>query len=598
MRQWTDRTKTFTVDAQFIGLHDGKIHLHKMNGVKIAVPIAKMSTEDLEYVEKITGVSLEDDKPLADLRRQNSKTGKAGATIEPPKPPEYDWFDFFLKAGVGPYQCERYSQNFNKDSMDESILPDITPETLRTLGLKEGDILRVMRYLDNVYNRPGSSKNRPRNVSFGGEEVIKNGEDGSSGGLFSGPGGVLHNNTRKGRPAPAVQTSDTVDSKVFEQLDAGGKRSPAAEKPAKGFDDDAWEVKHPKRTVSATSSSPPSATTPGPTAPPQKPLSSALADLSLLHPPLQPSATGPAPQPASTPAPLQPMPTAVQSPQHTGATPGFFSQLAQQPMQTGVQGFSPQATGFQPQSLGSRPAPQIPQATGQTSFLPTTTPPQRPFSAPQNFPQPSGFGVPPIQPQLTGIPHAAPSSVAPPGQSLTELTQQRFQSLQPQPTGFAGSPVQQNGFMAQPTGFGQQQPSLNGQSQTTGFQPLAAQPTGFSVPQLQQPMQTGFGPTFSSLQPQATGMNGIGSVSSFTTSSPPPVPPIPQQPTATPLVPQKTGPPPPVRFGVKHDSPKKLTPQATGLRANLAQASKCISCKLEVVICDRSYANQYIFISF
>jgi hypothetical protein len=40
-----------------------------------------------------------------------------------------------------------------------------------------------------------------------------------------------------------------------------------------------------------------------------------------------------------------------------------------------------------------------------------------------------------------------------------------------------------------------------------------------------------------------------------------------------PLVPQKTGPPPPVRFGVTGDT-KKLMPQATGRRANLAQASK------------------------
>jgi hypothetical protein len=39
-----------------------------------------------------------------------------------------------------------------------------------------------------------------------------------------------------------------------------------------------------------------------------------------------------------------------------------------------------------------------------------------------------------------------------------------------------------------------------------------------------------------------------------------------------PLVPQKTGPPPPVRFGVTET--KKLTPQATGRRANLSQASK------------------------
>ena len=43
-----------------------------------------------------------------------------------------------------------------------------------------------------------------------------------------------------------------------------------------------------------------------------------------------------------------------------------------------------------------------------------------------------------------------------------------------------------------------------------------------------------------------------------------------------PLVPQQTGPPPPVRFGVTEGA-KKLAPQPTGRRANLAHASKCFS---------------------
>ena len=157
-------------------MKDGKIHLHKLNGVKIAVPVVKMAIEDLEYVESKTGVSLDDDKPLSDIRRKNtqrdgdrrksqaaSSAPKTGASIEPSKNappksdgPEYDWFDFFLKCGVSPYQCERYAFNFNKDSMDENILGEITPTVLRTLGLKEGDILRVMKYLDLRFGRTGT----------------------------------------------------------------------------------------------------------------------------------------------------------------------------------------------------------------------------------------------------------------------------------------------------------------------------------------------------------------------------------------------------------------------------------------------------------
>ncbi|PYH94817.1 hypothetical protein BO71DRAFT_409085 [Aspergillus ellipticus CBS 707.79] len=599
-RQWTDRTKTFTVEAQFIGLQDGKIHLHKMNGVKIAVPITKMSVEDLEYVEKQTGVSLDEDKPLSDIRRRSQR-------IEPEKPEgkrsgasfqqsDYDWFDFFLKSGVGPHQCERYAQNFIKDSMDETILPDITPEVLRTLGLKEGDILRVMRYLDTMFSRTGA-KSKLRNVSFGGEEVIGNGEDGS--GLFSGPGGALRNNTRKGRPTPSSPAGDVVDPKAFEQKDASqsAESSPTTATPAeppvqKGFDDDAWEVKQPKQAAAAApvatpstpatpSSPPPAASPPATSQPPApQPLTGAMADLSLLHPPLQPT-QAPAPTPQSPPAALpplqpqltiqpqptiQPQHTAVPvQPQQTGATPNFFAQVGQ-----AAQGFSPQATGFQ---QAARQRPQAPQTMGQNSLLPP--PPQRPLSAPQNFPQQqSSFGLPPLQPQLTGVPQPGPQ-IAPPGQSLAELNQQRFQqTLQPQQTGFMPQNQFQNGLMPQPTGF--QPQSQFGiqqqQQQQAGYPGLAPQQTGFGgfQPQHQQPMQTGINSVLPpALQPQPTGMNGIGSFP----YNPPPVPPIPQQPTAAPLQPQKTGPAPSIRFGVKPDAPKKLAPQPTGMRANLAAAT-------------------------
>ncbi|KKA17561.1 Cytoskeleton assembly control protein Sla1 [Rasamsonia emersonii CBS 393.64] len=599
-RRWVDRTGTFTVEAQFLGLHDGKIHLHKMNGIKIAVPIEKMSIEDLEYVEKVTGQSLDEDKPLSDIRRRSrgpdankhdAKRPDANKVGAQQKKPEYDWFDFFLKAGVDPYQCERYAQNFTKDSMDESVLPDITPDNLRTLGLKEGDILRVMRYLDNMFGRTGS-KGRGRNVSFAGEEVIGNGE-GGQGGLFSGPGGALRNNTR--RPTPGVQAPDTVDPKAFQQKDdskTGTEKQASDEKPVqKGFDDDAWEVKPPKQSATSAASTP-TTTTPATTEPPkQDTLTGAMADLSLLQEPLKPTPAQPnqpaqttqpasAPQTQTTTAAAPPQP---QQPQLTGANPSFFAS-----------GLGASAHRIQQQQqqqqMPSRQRPQPPQNINQSSLLPP--PPQRPLSAPQEYQQ-SSFAPPPLQPQLTGIPQNAPQ-VAPPGQSLAELSQQRFQQaqfnqqqqqqppLQPQPTGFAPQ-FQQNGLMPQPTGFGQQpgsqfgfqqqQPPQSQPQPQQQFQTLAPQPTGFggfSAPP-QQPMQTGINSVLPPpLQPQRTGVNGFGNTNM---SAPPAPPPIPQQPTAAPLQPQKTGPPPNVRFGVKTQEQKKLTPQPTGLRANLAQAT-------------------------
>ncbi len=316
-----------------------------MNGVKIAVPVAKMATQDLEYVERVTGVSLDDDKPLSDIRRKSTQSSKGGdrrkqqspltpmpgVTVETQKKPEqpkgsdYDWFDFFLKAGVNPYQCERYAFNFNKDSMDESVLPDITSGVLRNLGLKEGDVLRVMKFLDNKYGRTGGSS-KLKNVSYGEGDVGEVSRDGttspsSPGGLFSGPGGALRNNTRKGRPAPAVQSNDTVDadalkkgvsqeavSKEKTQSVASAKAPLPPQKDAQGFDDDAiWDVKPSKQDTSAPQQPSRSVSTPAISAPPQPAqpiLTGSMAELSLLSQPLQPTpAQNTGPQQSQAPQP-------------------------------------------------------------------------------------------------------------------------------------------------------------------------------------------------------------------------------------------------------------------------------------------------------
>ena len=698
-------------------MKDGKIHLHKLNGVKIAVPVVKMAIEDLEYVERVTGVSLDEDKPLSDIRRRSqlskdkskgapsapSGAGTGASLVQQPKEPEYDWFDFFLKCGVSPYQCERYSSNFIRDSMDEVVLPDITPTVLNTLGLKQGDILRVMKFLDNKFGRTGA-KSKLRNVSFGGEEVIKSDEDDDGGltspggGLFSGPGGSLKNNTRKGRPAPAVQTNNTVDPEAFQQRSASNGLKPdtrtastasstsapgTTNKASGGFDDDAWDVKPSKQQPTPTS--PPSASSPinvPPSSNPSQPaLTGAMAELSLLDQPLQPGiahSTGKPPQSQNQPVPQpQQQPTPQQQPalqqqqvvqlpsqqqpfqgapqqlvqqQPTGASPSFFASLGPHgngaqnytPQPPPMQGFTSQTTGMaQSQNYSSQPPamqnftsqapnlgqpqfqlnpaprqrPQAPQFTPQGTLMPP--PPPRPLSAPQNMSPQNNFGPPPLQPQLTGVPNQGgfQNPMASPGQTLNDMNklrlqqqfvqQQQQQQMQPQPTGFnqQGQPGYNqyaNGFTQQPTNvYGQQQllpqvtgvqPSpqfINGQqtgspfadarpTPTGSFQPLSASITGFS-PSLYSPMmpqQTGSINSVlpPALQPQATGVNGFNG-QGFRQAQPPPMPPMPQQQIPAPLQPQKTGPAPPVRFGVAPEV-KKLMPQPTGRKANLSQASK------------------------
>lgn len=670
IRTWTDRSGSFKVEAQFIGLKDGKIHLHKLNGVKIAVVVAKMAVEDLEYVESVTGVSLDDEKPLSDIRRrslqaankddrkqsQASPTSKAESSVEKPKLPEakepgYDWFDFFLKAGVSPYLCERYALSFYTDSMDEAILPDITPSVLRTLGLKEGDVLRVTKYLDTKYGR-GGPKSKLRNVSFGGEELISPEEDGNNvsvgagGGLFSGPGGALRNNTRKGRPAPPVQTEDVVDAEAFRQkkptksVERDGSENPAsasvgtAEKTRSGgFDDDAWDVKPSKRPNLPQSPTAPSASAKA--TPPQPALTGAFAELSLLSEPLkptvvhssggqesqhtqsQPALTSPPQQPISGPGQLSfsqigQQSTKLESQQQI--PPQFLPPLSSNNQQTFQAQQTPQ------QNLAQRQRPQAPPIVQSAPFM--LPPPPRPLSAPQNASQNNNFGPSPLQPQLTGVQNQLnlQNRIVPSGQSLNDLEQARLRQIQslhqnyPQAAGFIqpnpgygqyGPSVHQTGLGQQQFPVPQQHPGFQNSPQFLGgpqtgspfadpiplqqmgsFQPLMPQMTGF-LSQTQAPTQTQPpGPinTYlpSTLQLQATGANGVGpgmnglaNQAAFGHAQPPPPPPIPSalQPPLAPLQPQKTGPAPPIRFGV--GEAKKLAPQVTGRRANLSQASKC-----------------------
>ncbi|KAK4636188.1 Actin cytoskeleton-regulatory complex protein sla1 [Fulvia fulva] len=610
VRTWTDRTGSFKVEAEFIGLRDGKIHLHKMNGVKIAVPVSKMAVEDLEYVETATGASLDEDKPLSDIKRRNTQrskatgqNGTAGASVQ--KKDDYDWFDFFLQCGVNPQICERYAGAFSRDQMTPEVLPDVTEQLLRTLGLKEGDILRVTKYLDNKYDR----KN--------GAGSSADGASGAEGGLFSGPGGALRNNTRKGRPAPVVQTNDVVDESAFKPKDGSptsrgvpgdAKATPLTSAPARkatsGFDDDAWDVK-PARSQPPTSDT---AVAPSPALvdPPKAPgpkINEDLVSLSISSPALEPT-------PATPTAPAQVLvaqPTAPQQPQAPPvANQAIFDKIAslapaarrQQPMQTGYQ----QPMQAQQTAL-PRQRPTAPQQQSPKGPL-NMPPPPRAASAPGFPPQQSQFGAAPLQPQLTGYPpqqfqqlqpqqtsfqgaqgygqpYQQPNGMQPQMNSIQTM-QQNYPSLQPQPTGF--QPQSQFGQQAQQLGMaptGYQQQLVNGAQTGSPFadpprQQFQPMPSGLSSSF--SPQQTGFQTAFSVSQP--TGMNGFGAQPTQ------PVPQLPPQQTGgvfgpsqplgsqappMPLVPQKTGPPPPVRFGVQ-PGVKPLAPQPTG-RANLAKAT-------------------------
>ncbi|PHH84417.1 hypothetical protein CDD83_1970 [Cordyceps sp. RAO-2017] len=224
-------------------------------------------------------------------------------------------------------------------------------------------------------------------------------------------------------------------------------------------------------------------------------------------------------------------------------------------------------------------------STNHGSLVPP--PPQRPLSAPQSAQQ-AVFPPPPAALQTIG---SVQSQVAPPGQSLNDLSQLRLQQqyaaqmqqLQPAITGYTGfqphsmapfstaNPGQQQQFMqTMMTGLPGAGPFAD-PARPVQFSPIPSQATGYqpAFPQRMpsfNPVQGANGGVNSflppALEPQQTGMSGLRPQHTGVVAGG----------FAQPLQPQRTGPPPPVRFGVTAET-KRLTPQPTGRRANLAQAT-------------------------
>ena len=612
IRTWTDRTGSFKVEAQYLGLTDGKIQLHKLNGVKILVPLTKMSVEDVNYVERISG--------------RNSSP-------PPPKPPpdsekpqrvrkiEFDWYAFFLECGVEYNVCQRYAVAFERDQMDESILPDINSQTLRTLGVREGDILRIMKRLDEKFGRTAARK---KSVRFGGEEVVDEdlGKEDLSDvvkitspverkeSLFSsGPGGALRNNTtRRGRPTTNKTAPEEVDGTLLSATQGDKDESAEAErhgvrplrvppsrlanfpneerKPSsQGFDDDAWTVK--QAPAQPVRSSPPQQTQVQP--PPAQsgpPPGSAIHELASISPPNISQPLPPPLQPQNTTGTMQLSPQPM-------ATPMMNRPSSVPPQQTApqLQPLQPHYTGIPSQQPYSGPTPA--QASGTPSLNEQLAKLQ--FYRQQQMlqPQPTGY-IPQFQPQPTGYANGYSS---PQQQQLL----QTGMTLQPQPTGLIPSflPPGQQGSQLGPTrsfsvglspplvpannlSAPQQQPSFMATHRTgpANFppttQPQSFQPNQPSFqspsqqPSFQQPQSTGFQPNTA---PQQTGFQPPSRTGLPSFVPPQPTGLLPQQTgfAQQMLPPQKTGQPfKPVSFGT---SPKPLVPTRTGKRANLAAAS-------------------------
>ena len=435
-----------------------------------------MSTEDMRYVEKFldkkrrpsngTHIS-DDDVPLALTRNASQRNPPA-----PKKAPKIDWFDFFLSAGCDLDDCTRYAASFEKDKIDETILGDITEGTMRSLGLREGDIIRVKKAIEK--RKPTENLHKPsshlQDQVRKDEELARQlqaQENGTSRSpapnLFAGPGGVLK--PRRGRPQPSKSLPlSSVDLGAISSASGHIQRtgSPQVSSPASsqaaalpprpssvappvvsGFDDDAW-TNRPSSTKPIKSAS----STPAPRVPSAPPMAK------------------PAPTPTVTAAPPQPTPPA---PSASAPPPNSNSNLANT---TEADIFTQLArlAELRKTSTPSQPTPPPPQ--------PAQIQPLASFRTGMGMgPSPVPMGQIVNQPMLSPPVQAyngprGPFAPVPANQSL-------LQPLIPTQTGFSGFiPTKPNNS---PSPFQNQLSPPFLQSQPTGFHnpsPLMAQPTG------------------------------------------------------------------------------------------------------------------------
>lgn len=388
----------------------------------------------------------DDDQPLA-LNRPMEATKRESQK----KGPQIDWFEFFLSAGCDIDDCTRYAHSFERDKMDESLLSDITESTMRSLGLREGDIIRVNKVIQQKRAKPQAPP--PDHLASDEEAAIRLQEEENAKkpvnpapNLFAGPGGVLKNNTqRRGRPQPSKSLPrSTVDLDAIGTASEQIKRSssplvrtssPASASPVQpplrsssamasvsGFDDDAWTNRPGSKppAPNLANVSPPRATSVPPPAPPVSsqqgiaagPNSLAktteagvfeqLARLSQLNT----NRTMPSSASPSTSVPLVTPPAVSPPPGHSnglgmGLSPSIGQHLQNQqsgvfslPQQNGPRG--PYAPVPANQGLLQ---PLIPTQTGFNGFVPTHISSTSPFQ-PQPQPAQPSF----LHPQVTGFP--------------------------------------------------------------------------------------------------------------------------------------------------------------------------------------------------
>ncbi|KAF7724531.1 cytoskeletal protein binding protein [Apophysomyces ossiformis] len=517
VRTWTDRSGAFKVDAEFLSYYDGKLRLHKLNGVKIDVPLEKMSIDDIRWVEKSTGRNiLKEKEATTKIESATEKTPPmprrpepARSSVPPPKEEKkinlnWDWFDWFMLIGIPMESALIYASAFKADKLDDSDITKLTHKQMKTLGVKEKHVRRIERYIETENPEPPSdeeneatqrnSDDKQKQISADEELAKKLQRDWNQ--SPSSP-------TKVTRAKPAVSAPKEVHPDLLEFIGTKFTSEPGSidEAPKNkqnptssdliGFEDDAWTPRPVSKAAQSRSPNVEVATTAAvsPPSPPPPPTASSASAQTILQA-TQPTgslATRPSTVSAGTAPPEQRPVSALR-------------QTADPPV-------AQQSTGPVQPSAVNQPSQYQIQEFDHTGISNYTTLPSQQISVPQRaqtapYPvvgssimqsgSPSATVAVQQQPLTTGLVHQHTNQAA-----QWQLQQQQLQLQQLQQE----QQLQQQQIQHQQ--LQQQQLQLQLQLQQQQQQQIQVQPTGYSQPwqahQL-QPQMTGHSNTLQTQQ--------------------------------------------------------------------------------------------------
>ncbi|KAI8901228.1 hypothetical protein BC833DRAFT_578422 [Globomyces pollinis-pini] len=153
VRDWSDKSGKFKVQAEFVGITENKVQLHKTNGVTIGVPFDKLDDNALDYLKTLpenrgidfgTKLNVPAPPPM-NARRTSSANQLAGSNSDAFTYNGFDWKEWLIKAGIATFDAETYGRKFAEQKLDSSILTDIDRDALRAMQITEGDIIRIRK---------------------------------------------------------------------------------------------------------------------------------------------------------------------------------------------------------------------------------------------------------------------------------------------------------------------------------------------------------------------------------------------------------------------------------------------------------------------